>query len=71
MCSADDTIEPSFTGKLRTGEEVTVIDGVGAGHYCRKVEGLHDVLLRSQEEPVVARRPVRKGDSLRSLVDIK
>lgn len=70
MCVADDTIEPSFTGKLRTSEEVIAIDGVGAVNQCRRSEGLHEVLVESQKRPLRAKRALKRGDTLRSMVDL-
>lgn len=64
MCSADDTLEPSFDGVLETGEKVIVIDGVGTYHQCKSTEGLHNVMLQSQKKPLVVTRGLEVGDTL-------
>ncbi|KAK4240932.1 hypothetical protein C8A03DRAFT_30899 [Achaetomium macrosporum] len=75
VCSGDDTLEPSFRGRLSgSGEEVVVIDGVGAVHQCRDVRGVHEAMVRSvEEEPVRVGRELRQGerlgDVLRRVVD--
>jgi hypothetical protein len=69
MCTADDTIEPSFVGKLATGEKVRVIDGMGTVHQCRDSSLVMETVLQSQVQPLVVDRDLRSGDTLRSSID--
>lgn len=68
MCSADDTLEPSFEGILETGDKVIIVDGVGNNHQCRSVDSLHEVILGSQGKPLRVDRDLTGGDTLSDII---